>query len=433
MTANNESDSEQIRRSPSHTIMAADAGRIPEVSSSHRTPSVRRPRIDLAQRPFIVIWEITRACDLACAHCRAEANPHAHPDELSGAEARELIDQVADFGQPWPLLILTGGDPMKRRDLSELISYATARHLPVALSPSATPLLTAGLISELRGAGLKALSLSVDGAGPLVHDAFRGIDGVFERTMQAWEAANECGLKVQINTTAVRSNLVELPGVARLVLERGAMLWSVFFLVPVGRGVKLEQISAAECEDVMNFLYDTGRAIRVKTTEGHHFRRIVLERTILERRGIAPETVLRLGATYRALRSALEPWPSSPRERRSPMDVNAGRGLVFVSHTGAVHPSGFLPITADNVRARSLGEIYRESPLFKSLRDITELGGRCGRCEFAGVCGGSRARAFAVGGDALAEDPLCAYTPGTFRFQADLGEPLAGTAAEATT
>jgi radical SAM protein with 4Fe4S-binding SPASM domain len=233
------------------------------------------------------------------------------------------------------------------------------------------------------------------------------------------------------SNTAVRANLSELPRIAHLVLERGAMQWSVFFLVPVGRGVKLEQISAAECEDVMNFLYDTGRAIRVKTTEGHHFRRVVLERTILERRGIAPESVLQLGPTYRALRAALEPWPLSPRERRSPMDVNAGRGLAFVSHTGAVHPSGFLPFTADNVRTHSLGEIYRESPLFKSLREISELEGRCGRCEFAGVCGGSRARAFAVAGDALAEDPLCAYIPGTFPFQAELDELLAGTWGEA--
>jgi MoaA/NifB/PqqE/SkfB family radical SAM enzyme len=267
------------------------------------------------------------------------------------------------------------------------------------------------MISELRSAGLKALSLSVDEAGPLDHGSFRGIEGVFDRTTQAWEAAREYGLKVQINTTAVRANLPELPGIARMVLEHGATLWSLFLQVPVGRGLRLEQISAVQCEVVMNSLYDTGQAIRVKTTEGHHFRRVVLERTILERRGIAPEPVLRLGATYRALRSALEPWPSSQRERRSPIDMNAGRGLAFVSPTGEVHPSGFLPITADSVRARSLGEDYRKSPLFKSLRDISALTGRYGRCEFAGVCGGSRARAFAVGGDALGEDPLCGTRP----------------------
>jgi AdoMet-dependent heme synthase len=394
------------------------------MSPARHAPSVRRPRIDVGQRPFIVIWEVTRACDLVCAHCRAEANPSRHPDELTTAEAFELIDQIADFAAPWPLFILTGGDPMKRADLSELIAHAAKRHLPIALSPSGTPLLTANVIAELKAAGLKALSLSIDGAGPSVHDAFRGIAGVFERTMRSWEAALDCGLKIQINTTAARANLTELPRIAHLVLERGAMQWSVFFLVPIGRGATLEPISAAECEDVMNFLYDAGRAIRVKTTEGHHFRRVMIERTILDRRGVAPESVLRLGDTYRALRAGLQPWPESPREHRSPMDVNAGRGFVFISHVGAVHPSGFLPAVAGNVRTRPLGEIYRESALFRSLRAISELKGRCGRCEFAVVCGGSRSRAFAITNDALAEDPLCQYSPGDFFFHDDLREML---------
>ena len=385
----------------------------------------------MGRRPFIVIWEMTRACDLACQHCRAEARPQTNPLELNTREARSLIDEIASFGAPPPLFVMTGGDPMKRPDLTELVAYAASLHLPVAFSPSATPLLTRGVIGELKAAGLKALSLSVDGSCPEIHDAFRGIDGVFERTMASWETARELGLKVQINTTVSRLNLFDLPRMAHIVHERGAVVWSGFMLVPVGRGAALEQLSADECEDVMNFLYDVGNAIPTKTTEGHHFRRVILERTILERRGIAPESAIRLGPTYLTLRAALEPWPSQGRERRSPMDVNAGRGFVFVSHVGTVHPSGFMPISAGNVRLQTLTEIYRQSPLFNDLRDTARLSGRCGICEFAAVCGGSRSRAFATSRDPLGDDPLCAYMPGTFPYQADIAPLLEASGREA--
>jgi AdoMet-dependent heme synthase len=386
----------------------------------HRFPAIRHPKFDVAVRPFIVIWEVTRSCDLVCAHCRAEAIPARNPAELTTAEGRTLIDQVASFGQPWPLLVLTGGDPMKRPDLVELVTYASARRLPVAFSPSATPLLTPSALHELRAAGLKAVSLSVDGASAAVHDAFRGIDGVFARTMALWDAALECGLKVQINTTVARLNLRDLPAIARMLFERGAMTWSTFLLVPVGRGTTLEQISPQECEDVMNFVYDVGLALPTKTTEGHHYKRVVLERTVLKRLGVPPERVLGLGATYYGLRAKLGPMPSGELSRRTPMDVNAGRGFVFVSHVGTVHPSGFLTASAGDVRAKTLNEIYRTSTLLSELRDVSLLGGRCGLCEFAPVCGGSRSRAFATTGDALAEDPLCAYQPHSFPFQAEL-------------
>ncbi len=381
-----------------------------------RRPLIRRPATDSGERPFIVIWEVTRACDLACLHCRAEAVPDRHPDELTTSEGEELIDQVAAFGTPPPLFVLTGGDPIKRPDLLHLIEYATARRLPAALSPSATPLLTARAIAEVRAAGAVALSLSLDGDSAAVHDAFRGIPGVFGRTLAAWEAAQACGLKVQINTTVTGTNSMALPGIAHLVRDRGAMVWSVFFLVPVGRGATLPQLTAAECEDVLHFLYEVGAALPVKTTEGHHFRRIVLQRAMLERQGIAPESVMALGPLYHALRAALGPWPSGPGRRRSPMDVNAARGFVFISHTGTVHPSGFLPLSAGNVRQRPLGELYRESPLFRALRNPAAWHGRCGRCEFAAVCGGSRSRAYAATSDPLGDDPLCAYVPGSFAF-----------------
>jgi radical SAM protein len=390
----------------------------------HQLRTIRRPKFDVNERPFIVIWEMTRACDLACAHCRAEAMPQRNPGELSTAEARKLIDEIAEFGTPPPLIVLTGGDPMKRPDLGELVAYATSRNLPIAFSPSVTPLVTPGAIAKLRACGLKALSLSVDGASAQVHDAFRGIEGVFDRTMEIWEAARAIGLKVQINTTVTRRNLADLPRIAHLVLQHGAMVWSAFFLVPIGRGAHLEQVSPEQCEDVMHFLCDLGKAIPVKTTEGHHFRRVVAERTILERRGLGPEAVLSRGPTYHALCEALGPFPSVRLQRRSPMDVNAGRGFVFISHLGMVHGSGFLPVAAGNVREQSLSRIYRNSPLLKELRDLSSLQGRCARCEFAAACGGSRSRAFAMTGDVHAEDPLCGYVPRSFPFQAEVAELL---------
>jgi len=387
---------------------------------------IRRPAADVARRPFIVIWETTRACDLACKHCRAAAMPERHPDELTPSEGRDLIDQVAEMGSPPPLLVLTGGDPMKRSDLLDLVAYGTSRHLPVAFAPSATPLLSPDVIGQLHHAGAVALSLSLDGATAPDHDAFRGVPGVFARTLAVWDAAVAAGLKIQINTTVTRSNVGALPGIAHLVRDRRVMAWSVFFLVPMGRGAALAQLSPGDCEDVLHFLYDVGTAMPVKTTEGHHFRRVVAERTVLDQHGVAAST-LGLGVTYHALRAALEPWSAGPSRRRSPMDVNAGRGFVFVSHIGTVHPSGFLPLAAGSIRRRPLAQIYQDSPLFRALRDPAQLRGRCGVCEFAAVCGGSRSRAFAATGDPLSEDPLCAYVPGSFPFSGELTQLMEAT------
>jgi radical SAM protein len=397
------------------------------IGTNHAESLFRRPRFDVSLRPFIIIWEVTRACDLVCAHCRAEAIPMRNPNELTTAEGRRLIDQVAEIGPPHPLFVLTGGDPMKRPDLNELVKYAAKKALPVALSPSATRLLTAELLAELRECGLKVISLSLDGDCARVHDSFRGVEGVFERTMELWEAARACNLKVQLNTTVVRQNLTALPAIARMAHERNVMTWSVFFMVPTGRASALSPLDPDECEDVMHFLYDVAGVVRVKATEGHHFRRVVIQRSILERHGVRAESAIKLGPLYRSLSLALEPWPrtSATHIRRSPMDVNAGRGFVFISHTGAVHPSGFLPLAAGNVRERSLLEIYRESPLFVHMRDGGMLKGRCGVCEFGAVCGGSRSRALATTGNPLAEDPLCAYQPGSFPYQGEVARILA--------
>jgi radical SAM protein len=332
--------------------------------------------------------------------------------------------QIASFGTPSPLFVITGGDPFQRPDLTALVRHGTELGLAVSVSPSGTPTLTAAALGELRSAGARAISLSIDAADPSAHDRFRGVPGVYELTERAWHDAITLGLKVQINTTVTRDTVRDLPRIAATVLERGALLWSVFFLVPTGRGRDLGALSATETEDVLHALYDVGRTVPVKTTEAHHFRRVYLQRSILDRRGV-PATTLGLGELYNQLRREMEDLgllDQPQRVRRPPMRVSSGDGFVFVSHRGDVHPSGFLPLTAGNVRDRSLVDIYRAAPLLISLRDSTKLRGRCGACEFRAVCGGSRARAYAVTEDVYAEEPACSYQPGSFPYPEDLAD-----------
>ncbi|HET9080509.1 MAG TPA: TIGR04053 family radical SAM/SPASM domain-containing protein [Trebonia sp.] len=385
------------------------------------TGPIRTYRHDAGSRPFVVIWEMTQACPLACVHCRAEAHPDRHPGELTTAEARDLMDQVTEFGSPPPIFVLTGGDPFQRPDLLDLVRYGTRLGLPVAVSPSGTPTLTAGRLAELRDAGARAISLSVDGSTAEIHDRFRGVPGVFGWTLDAWQAARELGLKVQINTSVTGHNLTDLADIAALVHRLGAVSWSAFLLVPTGRGALLPALTASQAEDVLNFVYDAGEFVPARTTEAHHFRRVVIQREILRGRDADHVAALGLGELYLRLRQRLGDLDLAQRKaRRPPANVNAGQGFVFVSHLGTVHPSGFLPVAAGDVRAGRLAAIYRTSPLFTGMRDHGKLTGRCGACEFAPVCGGSRSRAFALTGDPYAEDPWCSYQPGAFPYPADL-------------
>ena len=393
-----------------------------------RTPGrpVRTPRQDVRDRPFIVIWEATQACPLACLHCRASARPERDRAELDTDEATALMAQVAAFGRPAPLFVITGGDPFQRPDLEVLVRRGTELGLPVSVSPSGTPTLTRPALAGLHAAGARAISLSLDAATAAGHDGFRGVPGVWDLTMRAWRDAANLGLKVQINSTVTRRNVRDLPEIAAQVRDRGALLWSVFFLVPTGRGQALQSLDAAQTEDVLNVLYDLGETVAVKTTEAHHFRRVCLQREALARHGEDHVRVLGLGPLYRELRDDLDArglTGRAGRVRRAPLQVSAGNGFVFVSHRGDVHPSGFLPVPAGNVRQRSLVDIYRDSELFTALRDPTRLGGRCGACEFRAVCGGSRARAYAVTRDILAEEPACGYLPGSFPYQEELALP----------
>lgn len=393
---------------------------------------IRQPNYDLSQRPFMVIWETTQACDMACRHCRAEAQPEHNPQALSFSEGKALLDQIVDFGMPRPLVVLTGGDPFKRSDIFELTQYGSQIGLPIALSPSGTPLLNPQNLQKVKESGCKAISLSLDGSCPEIHDTFRGVAGSFDCTVRGWKTAQSVGLKLQINTTVTRHNLDDLPRIFALVRDLGAMTWSVFFLVPTGRGLSEDEISPLDYEAVMNFLYDASKYISLKTTEGHHYKRVVLQRSFLEGHHLPVKEYMQLNGTYDRLMEGLRAETAqmqllpSDRIKRTPMHVNAGDGFVFISLLGEVFPSGYLPVSAGNVRQDHLKDIYHDSTLFRSLRNKQELKGRCGVCEFNRLCGGSRSRAYAVTGDILAEEPFCAYQPGSFPFVGEIRELAAG-------
>jgi len=379
---------------------------------------VRFMRHDASERPFIVIWEVTRACQLVCTHCRADAIRTRNPFELTTDEGRHLLDDLASFGAPRPLVVLTGGDPFERPDLPELVAHGTRIGLNMALSPSVTDRLTRSVLEELHEAGAKAVSLSLDGATAHSHDSFRGVEGVFDATLDAARTVREIGFRLQINTTVTRGNVLELPRMLKHVLGLGASLWSVFFLVPTGRGKDLQPLTAGEAEEVLHWLHDVSDLVAIKTTEAPHYRRIAIQRAgfdtgdVTELDQAFPVGPLRsqLRADTAELLSGQEPRRRRPRP---PIDVNSGRGFAFVDHVGVVYPSGFLPTPVGSVRRKSFPEIYRDSELLQSLRNPDTFGGRCGQCEFRAVCGGSRSHAYATTGDPLAEDPSCAYEPVT--------------------
>ena len=359
--------------------------------------------VDFAKAPFLVIWETTQACDLSCTHCRASAQPLRHPDELSTAEGEALLADVAAMGTP--VFILSGGDPVKRPDLLALIRHGKGLGLRMGTIPAATTKLTEELVRELKGTGLDQMALSLDFPRADLHDAFRGVPGAFDRTMAAVEWAHRHGLPLQINTTLCGRSAPYFAEMAELVEHLGIVFWEVFFLVPMGRGETLGGLTAEQCEELFGIIHAVQKraSFVVKVTEAPHYRRYVAQREA------AAGEHHRAGATLPSLLQRSEgPGHTVGLATRG---VNAGNGFAFVAHNGEVFPSGFLPIRAGSVREQPLSTIYRDSPLFRELRDPERLLGRCGRCEFRGICGGSRSRAFALTGNHLASDPWCAYQP----------------------
>jgi len=287
-----------------------------------------------------------------------------------------------------PLLVLTGGDPLKRPDLFPIAQYACRRGVRTSLTPSATPLLTRNAVFQLKNSGLMRLALSLDGSRAELHDVWRGAAGSYKQTMDAVAWCHEAGLPVQVNTTVSRYNVADLDKMIELLSSLRIVLWGVFLLVPTGRAQLDQMLSAAEHEQIFAKLYAASKTVKfhIKTSEGPHYGRYLLQQ------------------------QAREPQAKT-EEEFTPPGVNDGKGSVFVSHTGEVYPSGFLPLSAGNVLWEPLENIYRNCQLLLSLRDSSQLKGKCGGCEFKDVCGGSRARAYSITDDPLSEEPSCAHIP----------------------
>jgi radical SAM protein len=377
-------------------------------------------KLDYDRAPFLAIWETTQACDLTCKHCRASAQPVPHPSQLTTAEAKNLIDQIAALEVP--LFVFTGGDPLKRPDIFELIQHAAAKGVHAALTPSATPLLTRDAIFRMKASGLSRLAVSLDGSIPAIHDSIRGIPGTWERTVEAIQWANEAKLPIQVHTVVSRLNIADLDNLATLLTLKQIVMWSFFFLVPVGRGRTDDLLTGQEFEDVFAKMWDLTKRVpfAIKTTEAMHYRRYLIQQRMKEGRptsGVHDDA----GARPTTHPTAHPGWtvtsghPGQGSEAKAvgwaTKRVNDGRGFVFISHIGKVYPSGFLPIEGGDLHKDTLAHIYQESPIFVQLRDSGLLHGKCGACEYRNICGGSRARAYAVTGDFMAEEPCCIYQP----------------------
>ena len=342
--------------------------------------------------PMLVYWETTLSCGLACKHCRATAMPDRDPAELTTEEGFTLLDRVTGFGQPYPHIVFTGGDPLRRPDLETLVAAATARGIGASLAPAVTPDLTIERLAALQAAGIQTRSLSIDGSDATRHDGFRGVAGTFEMTMRAVDWAHRLGLRLQINTLVTDETMGNLPATYELMKTLGIMRWSLFFLIPMGRGASLREIGPADSERLNHWLYDLSKSapFQIKTTEATHYRRVAIRRMIEEGLDDAAVAATSVGRGF---------------------GVRDGNGIMFIAYDGSVHPSGFLPVKTGNVRTDDVVELYRSHPVFTSLRDVTMYKGRCGRCEYAQICGGSRARAYARTGDMLEADPLCPFVP----------------------
>ncbi|MHB1938075.1 MAG: TIGR04053 family radical SAM/SPASM domain-containing protein [Acidobacteriaceae bacterium] len=360
-------------------------------NNSDRSDRSSDPR-DFAKNPMLVYWEMTQACALACRHCRAEAVSTPHPSELTRTESEDLLRQIAAFDKPLPHLILTGGDPLKRADVYDLIDYAHTLGLTVSITPSATPDLTFDVLAKLKAHGIESLGLSLDGSSAARHEAVRGVEGCFDWTIRAAKDAAKLEIPIQVNTLVSQETADDLPAIYELLKSLKVMRWSLFFLIAVGRGKMLQPVSPERGEELMHWVYDLSRVapFAIKTTEAPSYRRVALNR--MRGEGMLSGEIQNT-PVYRGF------------------GVRDGHGIVFVSNQGDIYPAGFLPLAVGNVRLDNLVDVYRDSPMFRALHAPSLFKGKCGQCEYRALCGGSRARAFAYTGDALASDPFCPYEP----------------------
>lgn len=376
-----------------------------------REETLNKALIRYEQSPHLVFWETTKACALACRHCRACAQTEALPGELSTQEGFDLIDQIAAMPGMSPILVFTGGDCFAREDLSLLIGYARECSIRVGIAPSVTERLTRQRMEQLYSLGVRSVSISLDGSNAQSHDSLRGIPGHFEKTLEALRMMRDMGFRLQVNTTVMKSNALEMAEILALLNDVGVSIWEVFFLVGVGRGVQIQEVEPEVAEDICHFLADAAMSgMTVRTVEAPFYRRVLAQRERFDVENLRSHFAL--GETYDALRSDMERLGQAVRRRdRGPstLATGDGRGIIFVGHDGDVHASGFLPISLGNVRTESLGSIYSENPLLTSLR-AGLLEGECGQCDFRRLCGGSRARAYARTGRVLEDDPSCVRT-----------------------
>ncbi|AGK60137.1 radical SAM protein, BA_1875 family [Archaeoglobus sulfaticallidus PM70-1] len=372
---------------------------------------------DIMEKPFIIFWELTRACKLACKHCRAKAQRKRHPDELNFEEVKKVIGQITEFSKPYPLVVITGGDPLMREDVFDIVREGVSKGLRIAIAFSGTDLADESTLEELKRAGVARVAISIDGSEK-VHDSFRGIKGTFRMSMDILENARNISLSTQINTTVTNHNIMHLHEIARIAIENEVTLWDVFFVVPTGRA-RMEYLpTSQQFEDILNWLYDLSmlKNLNVKSSAATHLRRIEIQR----KKGIkyVSDFYFRLLDELKSLPEMKDGGKIIGHSKSIAMDgikrmmgITDGRGMFFISHIGEVYPSGFLPINAGNIREMSLKEIYCKSEIFTQLKNPDLLKGKCGRCEFRKICGGSRARAYAMSGDYLAEEPRCIYQP----------------------
>ena len=405
-----------------------------------------------AGKPRLIFWEVTKGCNLRCIHCRATATELMSPRDLSTPQALDIIAQIASYANP--ILVLSGGEPLYRRDIFELARYATEKGLRVALATNGT-MVTKDLARRIVDAGVKRVSISLDGADATTHDTFRGIPGAFDAAVYGLRNLKQLGMSVQINMTIARHNARQLPRVLDLARGLGADALHTFLLVPVGCGVNIaneQMVAPEEYEQMLNWFYDQSLkgGIELKATCAPHYFRVARQRRAADRRAadavggngkpaapalpdaIGPHDTLMPGGTGIAIhphgaRNAMHAGlPSGHPDGMNAMTKGclAGSGVCFISHEGEVFPCGYLPAIAGDLRKQIFSAIWEDSVVFNELRDTNNLKGKCGCCEFRNICMGCRARAFAATGDYLDEEPFCIYQPKSEALKERKAQPV---------